>query len=344
MERLFARFRRLLPEGERGGTARIAIALALVVGASALFWSSRDYSVTAPEWDGQVRGIAYNPSHIFTRQDALEISPEQIDRDMAQLARVTGRVRTYTVAHGMDKVPEIAARYGLTTSLGIWIGPDAELNEKEIELGIATAKANRRTIDRVFVGNEAILFNFVTPDQLSAYIRRVRAALPARIKITTAEPWSTWLLTPELGKDVDVVSVHLLPYWEGTNIYGSLDFLQRVYAEVQQEFPDKPIIIGEAGWPSEGRTKGGAEASLGNEAYFVRGFVQLAMEQGYDYYIMEGYDQPMKASNEGAVGAYWGLFDANGDPKFTFTGLVRSFPEWRTYALVAAVLTLMLGL
>ncbi|MBV9990399.1 MAG: glycosyltransferase [Alphaproteobacteria bacterium] len=344
MERLFERFRRLLPQGERGGTARIAIALVLVVGASAMFWASRDYSVSAPEWDGQVRGIAYNPSHIFTKQDALEIAPEQIDRDMAQLAHVTGRVRTYTVAHGMDKVPEIAARYGLTTSLGIWIGPDAELNEKEIELGIATAKANRRTIDRVFVGNEAILFNFVTPDQLSAYIRRVRAALPARIKITTAEPWSTWLLTPELGKNVDVVAVHLLPYWEGTYVNNSLDFLQRAYGDVQQEFPDKPIIIGEAGWPSEGRTKNAAEASRANEAYFIRGFVQLAMEQGYDYYIMEGYDQPQKVSNEGAVGAYWGMFDANGNPKFTFTGLVRTFPEWRTYALVAAVLTAMLGL
>src|SRR6185312_12093901 len=112
MERLFERFRRLLPEGERGGSARIAIALCLVVGSSALFWASRDYSVTAPDWDGQVRGVAYNPSHNFSKHDAEEIAPEQIDRDMAQLARVTGRVRTYTVAHGMDKVPEIAARYG----------------------------------------------------------------------------------------------------------------------------------------------------------------------------------------------------------------------------------------
>src|SRR4029077_14005746 len=167
--------------------------------------------------------------------------------DMAQLATITQHVRTYTVSYGLDKVPEIAARHGMTVSLGIWIGPDLELNEKEIELGIQVARANRRTIDRVFVGNEAILFAFVTPDQLNAYIRRVRDALPARIKITTAEPWSTWLLTPEIGKYVDVVSVHLLPYWEGTHVPTSLDFPQRAYAEVQQEFPDTPIVIGEAG-------------------------------------------------------------------------------------------------
>src|ERR1700733_8565556 len=148
MERMFERFRRLLPKGERGGTARIAIALVLVVTASALFWTSRDYSVIAPEWDGQVRGITYFPSHVFHQRDAMEITPEQIDRDMAQLSRITGHIRTYTVDGGMDKVPEIAARYGLTVSLGIWIGPDLEVNEKQIELGIKTTLANRRTIDR----------------------------------------------------------------------------------------------------------------------------------------------------------------------------------------------------
>jgi exo-beta-1,3-glucanase (GH17 family)/cellulose synthase/poly-beta-1,6-N-acetylglucosamine synthase-like glycosyltransferase len=327
-----------------GGKLRIALALGLVVGASILFWASRDYSVVAPDWDGQVRGIAYNPSHIFTLKENGHITAEQIDRDMAQLSLLTGRIRTYTVAGGMDKVPEIARRYGLTVSLGCWISADLDQNETELTLCIKTALANRRVIDRVFVGNEAILFSFVTPDQLNGYIKRVRDALPSRIKITTAEPWSTWLLTPEIGQNVDVVSIHLLPYWEGMSARDSLRFLERAYSDVQQEFPDKPIIIGEAGWPSEGRTKRFAEPSVANEAYFMRAFVQLAMEKGYDYYLLEAYDQPWKGGNEGSVGASWGLYDALGNPKFGFTGLLRTFPQWRTYALFAAFLTLALGL
>lgn len=327
-----------------GGRLRIALALGLVVGASVLFWASRDYSVVAPDWDGQVRGIAYNPSHVFTLKDNGHIAPEQIDRDMAQLSLLTGRIRTYTVAGGMDKVPEIARRYGLTVSLGCWISADLDQNDTELTLCIKTALANRRVIDRVFVGNEAILFGFVTPDQLNTYIKRVRDALPSRIKITTAEPWSTWLLYPEIGQNVDVVSAHLLPYWEGMSARDSLRFLERAYDDVQQEFPDKPVIIGEAGWPSEGRTKRFAEPSIANEAYFMRAFVQLAMEKGYDYYLLEAYDQPWKGGNEGSVGASWGLYDALGNPKFGFTGLLRTFPQWRTYALFAAVLTLALGL
>jgi cellulose synthase/poly-beta-1,6-N-acetylglucosamine synthase-like glycosyltransferase/exo-beta-1,3-glucanase (GH17 family) len=326
------------------GRFRIALALFLVVGASVLFWASRDYTIVAPDWDGQVRGITYNPSHVFTLRDNGKITPEQIDRDMAQLSQLTGRVRTYTVAGGMDKVPEIARRHGLTVSLGCWISADLEQNETELALCIKTALANRRVIDRVFVGNEAILMGFVTPDQLNGYIKRVRDALPTRIKITTAEPWSTWLLTPEIGQYVDVVSVHLLPYWEGVSTKDSMTFLEHAFNDVQEEFPDKPIVIGEAGWPSEGRTKRNAEASVANEAYFMRAFVQFAMEKGYDYYLLEAYDQPWKASSEGGVGAGWGLFDALGNPKFQFTGLLRTFPEWRFYALLAAVSSLILGL
>ena len=52
------------------------------------------------------------------------------------------------------------------------------------------------------------------------------------------------------------------------------------YNHVQDEFPDKPIVVGEAGWPSEGRTRGRAEASTANEAYFIRAFVQFAHGEG----------------------------------------------------------------
>ncbi|MDE3114096.1 MAG: glycosyltransferase [Pseudomonadota bacterium] len=328
----------------RGGTIRIALALVLVVGASVLFWAGRDYAVIAPDWDGQVRGITYNPSHLFSQRAAEHISPERIDADMAQLSQLTGHVRTYTVNYGLDRVPEIARRYGLTVTLGIWIGPDMAKNRIEIDKAVKVALANRRVIDRVIVGNESILFGYVTPDQLNAYIREVRAALPNRIKVSTAEPWSTWLLNPDLGRYIDFVTIHLLPYWEGIDVHGALSFDQHAMAHIHDEFPDKPIVIGETGWPSEGRTRVSAEASLANEAYYVRNFVQLALEKGYDYYLLEGYDQPWKSNNEGSVGAYWGLFDATGAPKFPFTGMFRSFPEWRSYSLGAAVLTLLLGL
>ena len=56
-----------------GGRLRIAVALVMVVAASALFWTSRDYTVVAPEWDGQVRGIAYSPSRLFTERQTPRV-------------------------------------------------------------------------------------------------------------------------------------------------------------------------------------------------------------------------------------------------------------------------------
>ena len=341
MSRLKNLFRRLT---RTTGRFRIYFALALVLSASVVFWASRDYAVTAPEWDGQVRGIAYSPSGNFTEDNDKNVTPEHIDRDLEQLSQITGHIRTYTVDGGMDKVPEIARRYGMIVSLGIWLGPDMVKNEEQIELGIRTALANRRVIDRVIVGNETMERGDLSPEQLNDYIRQVRDALPQRIKVATAEPWSTWLLNPEVGQNVDVLMVHLLPYWENSDVRGSLRPTEKWYDAVQQAFPGKTLVIGEAGWPSDGRTRAGAEASLSNEAYFVRGFVQLAMDRGWDYYLLEAYDQPLKKRDaEGAVGAYWGLFDATGHPKFAFTGLLRNFPEWRRYALAVALLILALG-
>src|SRR3954470_2167920 len=105
----------------RGGRLRIAVALVMVLSATGLFWASRDYQVMAPDWDGQVRGVTYTPSHMFSPDDLKTISPEQIDRDMRQLSAITGHVRTYTVAGGMDKLPEIARRYGMMVTLGLYL-------------------------------------------------------------------------------------------------------------------------------------------------------------------------------------------------------------------------------
>ena len=68
----------------------------------------------------------------------------------------------------------------------------------------------------------------------------------------------------------------------------------------------------------------------------MRAFVQLAMEKGYDYYLLEAYDQPWKGGNEGVGGRAIGVCSTPlGNPKFAFTGLLRTFPEWRSYALLA---------
>ncbi len=53
---------------------------------------------------------------------------------------------------------------------------------------------------------------------------------------------------------------------------------------------------------------------------------------------MEAFDQPWKAETEGAVGAYWGIWDAERSVKFPFVEPVRHLPQWPTLAVATAII------
>ena len=324
---------------------RIVFALALACIVSILAWASLDRPLSAPDWRGELKGVAYNPSSTYTDAQRREGYPDTLVRaDLEQLGKVADRVRTYAVDPGLDLVPSLAKKSGLKVSLGLWLSDVVELNEKQIRHGIEVINNNPDVIDRVFVGNEAVLRGELTAAEVSAYIERVKQAIPENIPVGTAEVWSVWLEHPELAEQSDFVGIHLLPYWEGIRAEDAMTYIEDRYEMVRQRFPDKSIIIAEAGWPSEGRVKKGSVPSSAMEAYFLRHFLILAAAKNYDYYVIEAFDQPWKAEQEGAVGAFWGIFDAEGQVKFNFTGQLSSFGQWPAYAAVAAGLTLLLGL
>src|SRR5262245_26107288 len=77
-------------------------------------------------------------------------------------------------------------------------------------------------------------------------------------------------------------------------------------------------------------------------AVVVRDFIARANAYGIDYNIIEAIDQPHK-TNEGGVGAYWGLFDSSRDAKFAWSGPVTD-PDYWKIAGIAVLLGLLLSL
>jgi cellulose synthase/poly-beta-1,6-N-acetylglucosamine synthase-like glycosyltransferase len=59
------------------------------------------------------------------------------------------------------------------------------------------------------------------------------------------------------------------------------------------------------------------------QAQILRDFIVEAERRGIEYNIVEAFDQTWK-TNEGSVGAYWGVFDAERNLKFPLTGLVET--------------------
>ncbi len=331
---------------------RILIALLVICVGSAAFWANMDRPLDAPDWNGQIKGVSYSPSHLKEHPKDIPggISEDIIRRDMEQLSHVTKRVRTYSVDYGQDRIPYIAKDYGLKVTLGIYMDENRQKNQADFDKAVQSIKDNPGVVDRVIIANEAIgVKQSLTPDDVIAYIRDFKKAINNRkIEVGTTDVWPTWLNIAgmdKVAKEADFVGIHILPYWDGVKIEKTPDFVTDVYKKVQAKYPSKKIVIGEVGWPSEGRTKQGATPSSANQAFLLRTFANIADQQNYDYYMIEAFDGPWKGSadEEGAVGAFWGIFDADGHVKFNWSGPLSTFAQWKTFATVAAAATFVIG-
>jgi glucan 1,3-beta-glucosidase len=185
-------------------------------------------------------------------------------------------------------------------------------------------------VKALIVGNEVLLRREMTGEALARIIRRVKAA--TGLPVLYADVPHFFKKEPAVVEAVDTLAIHILPYWddpEPVSIAEVQKHVAIIVEDMRRTFPGKPLMIGEIGWPSEGRTRGASVPSLVNQARFVREFVLGANRLGIDYNLIEAIDQPWKRVPEGTVGGYWGIFNADREPKFPLTGPVSEWPHWR---------------
>ncbi len=308
-------------------------------------WAYMNRPEQEPAWPSRVQGFSFSPirpnqSPLFRQYP----SEEEVEADLALLSGKTHAVRAYTLeAEVFTKIPELARKHKINVTLGAWLDKRLDRNEEEVETLLQLALDSRNVV-RAIVGNEVLLREDLTLEELTAYIERVRSVL--KVPVSTAEPWHVWMKQPELAEHVDFIAVQMLPYWEGVHIDSAVDYIVERMNDLKRLFPHKQIVISEVGWPSNGRTRQGAVASEANQAAFLRRFLARAQKENYIYYIMEAFDQPWKRDTEGAVGAYWGVFDANRNPKFPFIEPIVPIPRWYILAalsvMIAAIATAVL--
>ena len=310
----------------------VALALAAFAGVAGWWWMGRP--VVLPDApSARIACVSYAPYRRpgETPYDAATfISPERIDADLRALSQRFDCVRTYAQGQGLAAVPAIAQRYGMQVLMGIWLGRDPQANAREVAMGIATAKAYPRALRGVIVGNEVLLRGELAPQALAGYVRQVRAAVPPSVPVSYADVWEFWLRYRQMAEAVDYLTIHILPYWEDEPVppEHAVRHVAQVYARMQQAFPGKRVMIGETGWPSAGRPRRAARATLVNEARYLRQFLAYAATVHMPYNVIEAFDQPWKRVQEGTVGGYWGIFDVDARPKFPMSGPVVEEPRW----------------
>jgi exo-beta-1,3-glucanase (GH17 family) len=260
----------------------------------------------------------------------MRVTTEQIEQDLAQLAKISTCIRTYSIENGQDQVPGIAARFRLKVMQGIWLGSNRQKNLAQIATGVRLAKDFPETITSLIVGNEVLLRGEMTTSDLAAIIRSVKAQVT--VPVTYADVWEYWLRYREIYEAVDFITIHILPYWEDFPIRAKFAAIHvdSIRQRMAVNFPGKEILIGETGWPSQGRMREGALPSRTNQARVVSEILSLAKAENFRVNLIEAYDQPWKRQLEGTVGGYWGLFDSTRrELKYPPGQSISNFPLWK---------------
>lgn len=300
--------------------------------------------------DGKLNSLSFAP---FRKgQDPIKgifPTPAEMDADLKLVSQKTHNIRTYASLEGsMPALPELAGKYGLTMLQGAWLNTQKDKNKKEIDELIRSANAHPDVIKRVIVGNEVLLRGELPVNKLIEYIREVKRSV--KQPVSYADVWSMYVQHPELIKEVDFITIHILPYWEDRPITvdEAPEHIQRIVSNIRQQAdaitPNKPILIGESGWPSVGRQRGWATPSVVNEARFIRALITVANDNHFDYNIVEAFNQPWKSAIEGVVGANWGLYSVDRQEVFPLTGHVYENPQWFKEFAVSCAIFLMITL
>lgn len=262
----------------------------------------------------------------------LVVAPEQLAEDLAGLAKVTKCIRTYSIENGLDKVPELASRVGLKVLLGVWLGRDRAKNVTLINTTVALANDHPDSVTAVIVGSEVLLRGEMTVSDLREFIRSVKPRV--HVPVTYADVWEFWMRYREVGADVDFVTVHMLPYWEDAppRAEDAAAHADSIRKQIAVAFPGKEILIGEAGWPSQGRMRDGSLASRINQARFISELLERARAENFRVNLFEAYDEPWKRKWEGTVGGNWGMFNADDrKPKYPAGAPIGNYPLWKLH-------------
>ncbi len=288
-----------------------------------------DVNLTQPGWHGD--GIAYSGYRIGQNPDrGLYPSQAQILEDLKLVAKSWKIIRLYSAdQHAADVLAVIAReKLGLKVMLGVWLdGKPEKLNANSLQIVRAIRLANEYPdlVAAVNVGNEILVSwsdHRLTEAQAERYVVTVKAGV--RCPVTIADDTLYWRdPASRLGKDIDFITMHTYPMWNGEDIDTAFTSTIHNYEVVRAAQPGKTIVIGEAGWATfadSPKTLPSAASQAKQQRYYQE-LNAWAKASGVTVFVFEAFDEPWKGN--GTEG-HWGVFDESRKPKQVMESL---YPE-----------------
>lgn len=262
--------------------------------------------------DGKIHGLSFSP-YTEGQGPSTIIAEAQIRERLAIIEPYVRWIRTFSCTEGHELIPAIAREKGLKTLAGVWLDDDKDTNELELENAIRVAREGH--VDILGVGNEVLLRGDLSEDELIDYIRRAKAALPG-VEVGYVDAYFEFAAHPRITEVCDVILANCYPFWEGCPAEHALLYMKEMYRTAQAAANGKRVIVSETGWPNIGTAEGAAVPSYENAIkYFVDTF-RWAETDGIEVFYFSSFDEAWKVDAEGDVGAFWGLWDKDGNPKY----------------------------
>ena len=260
----------------------------------------------------KVHGICFSP-YVEGQGPGTQIGEAQIRERLAFIQDNTRWIRTFSCSEGNELIPAIAKENGLDTMVGVWLDGNREQNEIELGNAIEIAKAGHADI--LGVGNEVLLRGDLSEDELIDYINRAKEGAPG-VPVGYVDAYFEFEVHPRMTEACDVLLANCYPFWEGCPADYALLYMKEMYRRAALAGNGKKVIVSETGWPNVGTAERGAVPSFENAIkYFVDTHL-WAEEDGVEIFYFSSFDETWKVDAEGDVGAYWGIWDKDGNPKY----------------------------
>jgi GPH family glycoside/pentoside/hexuronide:cation symporter len=259
-----------------------------------------------------VHGFCFSP-YLEGQSPGSQVHADQIRARLEIIRPYTHWIRTFSCTDGHEQTPRIARELGLKTLVGAWLGTDPEINEREINGVIEVARAGYADI--VAVGNEVLLREDLSEDELLAIIERVKQVLPG-VLVGYVDAYYLFEKHPRITAACDVVLTNCYPFWEGCPREDAIAYMQNMVQRTIAVANGKRVIISETGWPDKGSAFHGAMPSVAGAMRYFIDTQNWARQDNIDIFYFAAFDEAWKVGAEGDVGAYWGLWNKDGQPKF----------------------------
>jgi exo-beta-1,3-glucanase (GH17 family) len=262
--------------------------------------------------DEKIHGVSFSP-YVEGQGPGHHVSESQIRERLEVIAPYVRWIRTFSCSEGHEAIPRIAAEMGLRTMVGVWLDDDRQRNEEELAKAIEVASAGH--VDLLAVGNEVLLRGDLPEDMLIDYIEQARSGAPG-VPVGYVDAYFLFEDHPDVTAACDVILANCYPFWEGCPAAHSLLYMKEMFRRAVRVADGRKVIVSETGWPNTGTATDGAMPTYENAIKYFVDTYQWAEEDDVDVFWFSAFDEAWKVDKEGDVGAYWGLWDKDGNLKY----------------------------